>query len=114
MIKTFIVADENYEIYKLHSSIQTFLNINEVPYIKLEYVYHHKRLFKYARDLIEDKKLHVILCDNPILLDYVDHKDCYVIDKNYSIKSLLEYDLVVNMLNEGLNLSGLYLAGYFQ
>jgi hypothetical protein len=114
MIKTFIVADENYEIYKLHGSIQTFLNINEVPYIKLEYVYHPKKLFKHVKDLTEDIKLHVILCNNPTLLDYVDHKDCYIIDKEYNIKPLLEYDLVMNMLQEGLNLSGLYLAGYFE
>jgi hypothetical protein len=114
MIKTFIVSNENYDVDKINEVICKFLNIDNIPYLDTRFIFHPKNLEKLITGFNNTQILNVLLSDNIIALDYINYKDCYIIDKEYSIKPLLEYDLVMNMLYEGLNLSGLYLAGYFE
>lgn len=114
MIKTFIVANENYDVNILNSTICKFLNIDNIPYLDTRFIFHPKNLEKLIMRLNNTEVLNVLLSDNIIALDYINYKECYIIDKEYNIKPILEYDLVMNMLYEGLNLSGLYLAGYFE
>jgi len=112
MIKTFIVSNENYDVDKLNEVICKFLNIDTIPYLDTRFIFHPKNLEKLITGFNNNQTLNVLLSDNIVALDYINYEGCYIIDIEYNIKPLLEYELVVNMLYEGLNLSSLYLAGY--
>ena len=114
MIESFIIVNENYDVDILNSVICNFLNIDTIPYLDTRFVFHYKKLEEFITYKEKEENIYIMLSDNIIALDYVCYDRIYIISEDYNISKLLDNKLIVNMIEEGLCISGLYLAGYFK